>query len=309
MDITRRIAGSAVVLMLGALALRPAAQDVTLPLKANSVRFGVIGDTGTGDKYENDVAKLLTSYQEKVQFPFVLMMGDNIYGSERPQDFEKKFEAPYKPLLDRNVEFYAALGNHDDPNQRYYKPFHMDGKKYYTFKKGNVRFFALDSNYMDPEQVSWLEGELKASGSDWKIPYFHHPLYSSGMHGSQTDLRAILEPLFVKYGVNVVFAGHEHLYERVKPQKGIYYFTQGGGAKLRDKDLANLGLTAAGFDRDRSFTMIEITGKEFHFQTIARDGQTVDKGMFVKQEDAPPSSVPKAGAPASGAGRAGRGGA
>ena len=53
------------------------------------------------------------------------MVGDNIYGSERPQDFQKKFELPYKPLLDAGVTFYAALGNHDDPNQRFYKPFSM----------------------------------------------------------------------------------------------------------------------------------------------------------------------------------------
>src|SRR5205823_793163 len=119
-----------------------------------------------------------------------------------------------------------------------------------------VKFFVLDTNYLDPEQITWLEGELKASGTEWKIPYFHHPLYSSGMHGSQVDLRSVLEPLFLKYGVNVVFAGHEHFYERIKPQKGIYYFTQGGGAKLRDGDIENRGLTAAGFDTDRSFSLI-----------------------------------------------------
>jgi 3',5'-cyclic AMP phosphodiesterase CpdA len=81
---------------------------------------------------------------------------------------------------------------------------------------------------MDPEQLKWLEKELQNSGSAWKICYFHHPLYSSGAaHGSSTDLRALLEPLFVKYGVNVVFAGHEHFYERIKAQKGVYYFTSG----------------------------------------------------------------------------------
>ena len=79
------------------------------------------------------------------------MLGDNIYGSERPQDFVKKFERPYKALLDLKIPFYASLGNHDDPNQRFYKPFNMDGKRYYTFEKEGVRFFALDSNYMDQD--------------------------------------------------------------------------------------------------------------------------------------------------------------
>ena len=64
----------------------------------------------------------------------MVLVGDNLYGSERPQDFQKKFEMPYKPLLDAGVKFYASLGNHDAREQRYYKLFNMDGKLYYTFK-------------------------------------------------------------------------------------------------------------------------------------------------------------------------------
>ena len=63
------------------------------------------------------------------------MVGDNIYGSERPQDFVKKFEPPYKPLLDAGVKFYASLGNHDAREQRFYKLFNMDGKLYYPSRR------------------------------------------------------------------------------------------------------------------------------------------------------------------------------
>ena len=264
-----------------------AAQDLTLPLTPDSVRFGVIGDNGTGDAPQYEVGKQLAAYHQKFPFTFVIMMGDNLYGSERPQDFVTKFEAPYKVLLDAKVAFYATLGNHDDPNQRFYTPFNMAGKRYYTFKKGsNVRFFVLDSNYMDPVQLAWLEPELKASGSDWKIAYFHHPLYSSGMHGSQTDLRVVIEPLFLKYGVDVVFSGHEHFYQRIKPQKGIYYFVSGAGGQLRPGDLKPSDLTAAGFDSDRSFMLIEVAGKELSFQAISRTGRTVDKGTILMREAA-----------------------
>ena len=109
-------------------------------------------------------------------------------------------------MLDKNIKFYASLGNHDSPNQRMYKLFNMNGERYYTFRpKPGIRFFALDSNYMDRTQLQWLEKELAASGSDWKIMYFHHPIYSSGgTHGSDTALRDQLEPLFLKYGVDVV---------------------------------------------------------------------------------------------------------
>jgi predicted phosphodiesterase len=262
------------------LAVR-ADQSLALPLKADSVRFGVIGDNGTGEVPEYEVGQQLVTYHEKFPFTFVIMMGDNLYGAQRPEDFVKKFEAPYKLLLDAKVDFYASLGNHDDPNQRFYAPFHMGGQRYYSFKKGNVQFFALDSNYMDRAELAWLEPELKNSGSDWKIAYFHHPLYSSGMHGSQVDLRVVLEPLFLKYGVDVVFSGHEHFYQRIKPQKGINYFVSGAAGELRPGDIRPSQLTAAGFDADRSFMLIEVAGKELSFQAISRTGKTVDQGTIL----------------------------
>lgn len=257
-----------------------AAQALALPLKTGSVRFAVIGDTGTGDQMEEAVGRQMALYRQKFPFTFTIMLGDNIYGSERPQDFDKKFIKPYKALLDAKVLFYATLGNHDDPNQRFYKPFNMGGVRYHTFKKGNVRFFVIDSNYLDPDQIKWLEKELAASGSDWKIPYFHHPLYTTAARGPEVELRSILEPLFVKYGVDVVFSGHEHVYERLKPQKGVYYFTAGGAAKLRGGDTRKGPLTDATFDTDRSFMLVEISGNDLYFQAISRTGKTVDKGVL-----------------------------
>jgi hypothetical protein len=159
------------------------AQAPTPPLVSGSVRFLVLGDAGTGDRPQYEVARQIVNFRRRFPFTFGILLGDNIYGKERPQDFAKKFERPYKELLDGGVEFHAALGNHDDPNQRYYKPYNLGGKRYRTFKKDNVRFFILDSNYLDPEQVRWLTKELEASGSDWKIVYFHHPLYTTARRG------------------------------------------------------------------------------------------------------------------------------
>jgi predicted phosphodiesterase len=268
---------------LAAISLALFAQELALPLKPDSVRFAVIGDMGTGEKPQYEVAGQMIGDRLKFPFEFVIMLGDNLYDDDGAGtgDYEGRFERPYKPLLDASVKFYAILGNHDKPNQRFYKSFNMNGQQYYTYKKGNVRFFALDSNYMTPQQLSWLEKELQNSGSDWKICYFHHPLYSSGgTHGSSTELRLVLEPLLVKYGVQVVFAGHEHIYERVKPQKGVYYFTEGASGELRPGDLRKTALTAAGYDQDRSFMLVEIAGDELYFQTISRTGQTVDSGMI-----------------------------
>ena len=262
----------------------PATPPVTLPLRDGSVRFLVLGDTGTGDRAQFEVGELAERYRQIVRFPFAIMLGDNMYGHERPQDFAKKFEQPFASLLNAKVEFHAALGNHDDPNQKFYKPFSLGGERYRTFKKSSVRFFVLDSNYMDPTQLQWLEKELAASGSDWKIAYFHHPLYTSATRGPEIELRKVLEPLFVKYGVEVVFTGHEHVYERSKPQNGITYFVAGGSAKLRRNDLQRSAARATGYDDDRTFMLVEIDGDQLHFQAVTRTGVTIDKGTITRRQ-------------------------
>ena len=258
------------------------ADEFKFPLKSNSVRFAAIGDMGTGDAAQFDVAQRMVSARQTFPFEFVIMLGDNIYGGSSPKDFEKKFEAPYKPLLNAGVKFYASLGNHDSPNERLYKPFNMNESNYYSFKKGNVRFIVLDTNYMDAKQLSWLEKQLQDAGDkDWKICYFHHPLYSSGKtHGSSIELRSLIEPLFVKYGVDAVFSGHDHDYERVKPEKGIYYFVEGSSGQLRSGDLAKTAMTERGNDSDRTFMLIEVADDEMYFQTLSRAGGQVDSGVL-----------------------------
>ena len=228
--------------LLGICLPAPAQQPFKFPLKPNSVRFAVIGDMGTGERPQYEIAQHMVESRSVFPFDFVIMLGDNIYGGNRPSDFEKKFDQPYKPLLDAGVSFYASLGNHDGPAERAYKPFNMNGANYYEFTKGNVRFFALDSNYMDPKQFEWLQAQLReVRGSDWKICFFHHPLYSSARaHGPAVELRLLLEPLFIQTGVNVVFAGHEHVYERVKPQHGIIYFIEGSSGQLRRGNLKKI---------------------------------------------------------------------
>ena len=263
---------------------------VALPLKPKSVRFAAFGDNGTGGQEQYDVAQQMVRQRAKFPFDFVLMLGDNIYGSDTAADFRRKFEDPYKPMLDAGVKFYASLGNHDNPNQRLYKPFNMDGKRYYSFKKENVEFFALDSTYMDPVQLAWVEKQLSASTAQWKICYFHHPLYSDGkFHGPDRDLRSRLEPLLAKGGVSVVLSGHEHFYERLKPQQGIYYFIIGNGGQLRYHDLKTSADVAKGFDTDRGFALFEIAGDDLYFQALSRTGEIVDSGIIQK---AAPTTTP-----------------
>jgi 3',5'-cyclic AMP phosphodiesterase CpdA len=254
--------------------------DIRIPLQEKSVRFAVIGDSGTGDRAQYEVAQRMEAYWQATKFDFVIMLGDNIYGSHSPKDFVKKFEQPYKPLLDAGVKFYASLGNHDDPDdERLYKPFNMGGERYYAFRKGDVAFFALDSNYMDPKQLSWLDQNLKNSQGTWKICFFHHPLYNDGRHhGPDADLRTQVLPLFQRYGVNAVFSGHEHVYQRIKPENNIYYFVLGNSGKLMTHDFGEARERVKGFDSDQSFMLVEIAGDKLYFQTISRSGETIDSG-------------------------------
>jgi hypothetical protein len=262
--------------------------QVPLPNWPDALRFAVIGDSGTGDREEYEIARQMAAWYARFPFPLVVMMGDNVYGSDRPQDFVSKFEAPYKPLLDAGVKFYASLGNHDSREQRFYQNFNMGGRLYYSFKapRQDVRFFALESTYLDPDQVKWIGDELQKSTEKWKIVFFHHPLYSSGKtHGSQVRLREVLEPLFVRFKVSLVLSGHDHVYERIKPQNGIHYFVEGASGQLRSGDLRRGSpLTAFGEDRQQTFVLMEVDGDTLTFNAIGLKGTVVDSGVIERRK-------------------------
>lgn len=271
--------------------LSPAPGTLGLPLRDGSIRFAVIGDSGRGDVPQHDVAGQMVAWRAKFPFEFVLMMGDNIYGTHTAQDYVQKFEEPYGALLQAGVVFYATLGNHDDPAQIYYAKFNMEGRRYYTFRKSErqlaglagagARFFVLDSRSFDPEQLAWFREQLAESGTNWKIAYFHHPIYTSGRYRSTARaLRLVLEPMLIAGHVDVVLSGHEHVYERITPQYGISYFVSGAAGSLRTGDVRPSSITARGYDRDYHFMLMEITGHELYFQAINRKGETIDAGII-----------------------------
>jgi 3',5'-cyclic AMP phosphodiesterase CpdA len=284
---------AAIVLALSAGAGLHAGAEVPLPREAGSLKFAVIGDNGNGQKPQYEVGQEMAAARSSFPFDFVLMLGDNLYGSQKPNDFVTKFERPYAALLGAGVRFYAALGNHDAPTNRSYAPFNMGGERYYTFTRGPARFFVLDTNLLDRPQLSWIEQALESADEPWKIVYFHHPIYSDGdRHGSDVELRVLLEPLLVRHGVPVVFAGHEHIYERTTPQKGITYFIEGSSGQLRKGGITPSALTAASFADDRTFMLVEITGDQLFFQTVSRTGRIVDSGVIRRTPDASARSSP-----------------
>jgi predicted phosphodiesterase len=264
---------------------------VTLPNQDGSIKFAVIGDSGRGWPPQHEVAAQMVAYRQRFDYRFVLMAGDNIYeGPATAEDYRVKFEEPYKLLLDAGVRFYAVLGNHDDPQQIHYKPFNMDGHRYYTFVPPvdlparldtRVRFFALDSTNLDGEQLRWFEHEAAESRAEWKIVLLHYPLYTSGRYALQSRAtRFTLESSFVNGGIDVVFSGHEHLYNRSEPQKGILYFVSGGAGSLREGDGGRTSTIARSYAADFHFMLVEIADDAFYFQAINRKGETIDAGSL-----------------------------
>ena len=255
--------------------------NLALPNKTDSLKFAVIGDFGTGDQPSYEVAAQMAALRERFPFEIVITTGDNIIGDQDdPSDLSEKFERPFRALLDAGVRFYASLGNHDKQASRLYPPFNMNGQRYYTFAKKSVRFFVLDTNRLDRQQLAWFEQELRSSTEDWKICSFHHPLYSHGLtHGPSLELRVMLEPILVRHGVDAVFSGHDHIYERLKPQKGIHYFVAGAGGQ-HERGIQPGPATAASFEEDRSFMAVEVSGNQLYFQAISRAGAIVDAGII-----------------------------
>jgi 3',5'-cyclic AMP phosphodiesterase CpdA len=204
--------------------------------------FAVVGDSGTGSKAQRAVASLL----ERMQPDLILHTGDVVYPKGDDADYDPKFFAPYRRIID-SVPVFPCLGNHDVETENgapYLENFHLprndleSAGRYYSFDWGNAHFVALDSELYyddeggDPErQKAWLERDLGETRQPWKFVFFHRPPYSSSEHGSDLLVREDLEPVLARHGVDLVFSGHDHDYERTVQIKGVTYVVTGGGGK------------------------------------------------------------------------------
>ncbi len=261
-----------------------ATSPLPMPDTRGATTFALMGDSGSGDVAQSQVAQAMLTYFETARrFPFVLMLGDNLYHD----DYEEEFLIPYKPLLDRGVKFYAALGNHDRDLEQHFKPFNMSDKDYYSFDASNIRFAVLNSNRpSDQGQLKWLDEVFADAGNKWRIAFFHHPLYSSGQHAAESRdiIRPALEEALVRNHVNVTFAGHEHLYERIKPQRGISYFVSGGGGRylyeFHPSEFDAVGVS------EHHFMVAQVSGDTMLFEAISHAQKVIDCGAVYRTQTA-----------------------
>lgn len=256
-----------------------------LSQNAETVRLVAIGDTGTGEEGQYWVAQAMERYYQENPYNLVLLLGDNIYGTSSIRDgdlarIRDVFERPYQPLLAQGVTFRACLGNHDivtnnGQGEVDYPLFNMMGR-YYTFAVGAVQFFALDTNVItqSPEQINWLDQELSQSTAICKIVFGHHPIYSSGVHGSNSQLADELEPILSRHQVQLYLCGHDHNYERTIAMQGVNYLVIGNGAQLRPVGWSEW---TACTKSKLGFIVLDISGTEISLQAMGVDGHSFDQ--------------------------------
>ncbi|MDX2232331.1 MAG: metallophosphoesterase [Leptolyngbyaceae cyanobacterium bins.349] len=248
------------------------------------LRFVATADSGSGDQNQFAVGRAMTRYHQQNPYTLVVLAGDNIYNDGEISKIGPAFEAPYQAILQQGVKFRACLGNHDirtdngDP-QVAYPGFNMAGR-YYTYQENGVQFFVLDTNGNADwnTQLAWFEQQLQQSNARWKIVYGHHPIYASGVYGSNPEFIRTFTPLFQKYGVQLYINGHEHHYERTRPINGTTYLVTGhGGAHLRE--VGKNEWTAHAVSRF-GFTALEVYRDRIVIQAIGTDHQVFDRGII-----------------------------
>jgi len=240
----------------------------------NDFSFIVLGDSGQGSPAQAAIASLM----EKIPFSFAILPGDVIYEGGYESEFEPAYFIPYKRLID-HLPFFPVVGNHDlvsDQGKTFRENFfHPSGSLYYDFHWGDTHFIALDSTHSDdPGQRAWLDQTLAGSAASWKIVYFHHPPYNSGIFGNNAFIQRDFVPILEKYKVDVVFTGHAHSYERTFPINQVTYFVTGGGGG---------GLTQTGKSDFTAYSdsvyhllLVEMTAGTLTVKAIDRNGTVFD---------------------------------
>jgi 3',5'-cyclic AMP phosphodiesterase CpdA len=250
------------------------------------LRFVSVADTGTGTQEQYAVAEAMHNYHQQNPYDLVVLAGDNIYNDGEIAKISAVFEQPYQALLKQGVKFQACLGNHDirtdngEPQVKY-PGFNMSGR-YYTFRRGDVQFFALDTNNNADwkMQLPWLEKELSSSNAPWKIVFGHHQIYSSGQYGMNQPFIEMLTPIFQKYRVPLYINGHDHHYERSQSLKGTTYLICGAGAGTRP--VGKSAVTAYAVER-LSFAAYEVYSDRMIIKGIGTDHQIFDQGIIQLQ--------------------------
>ena len=316
MSITRRELLKSTLLAGGAAALGGAVRlDAAEPAPGGLLRFGVMGDGGSGSDAQLQVAARMLESHRNAPWEFALTLGDNVYENGEPEFFDSKFVDVYRPLLDDGVRIHASLGNHDvrtrgGRDQIAEEAFgFVDGKDEYEFAAGPetadgkqlARFICLNSTRWveavdegDKRELVQLRGALRERLREvdkyrWNVVYMHHPVHAfvkktfgfSRGHGSSRELQAALEPILVEHGVDLALAGHEHFYQKIRPQQGVHHLISGGAGKLRDgvkRKHDDVAFAAVEYH----FLEVDLDEDSLRFRAVDDMGGTLHRGAIEK---------------------------
>ena len=205
------------------------------PGSATPVRILAIGDLGTRTSDQFAVLDAMSN----VSYDLVLVAGDLAYEKGTLSDHENNFFSVYSEIM-RSIPFFVISGNHDyaADGAVFREVFALPEngaphgrERWYSLDWGDIHIVALDTEQVDDVQAQWLENALSANEKPWTIAFLHRPPYSSGKHGSTASVQSSFVPLFERYGVNLVLAGHDHNYERTKAVGGVTYVVTGSGGR------------------------------------------------------------------------------
>lgn len=253
-------------------------------------RFVVYGDTRSGDRIHRAIIRQMVDLAPD----FILHTGDLVENGKAVSEWNRFFRIE-EPLL-RIAPFYPTLGNHEEYDQnhidhKYLDIFHLPGNElWYSFEYGNVRFICLKVDgyplrepFPDNEQLEWLEKTLEENDSQWLIVFFHIGVFTSrGEDFLELGMRERLVPLFEKYGVDAVFMGHHHSYERILVNGITYIVTAGGGAGLYELNEPEPGSQVA--VSAYHFMVIEVNGNRLVGRAIGQHGRIIDSFEMLDEQ-------------------------
>jgi hypothetical protein len=256
-----------------AFTVRAGFRTAPAPDRDRTIRFIAFGDSGTGN------ADQRTVFEQMRKLPQELMIhvGDMAYYDATPDQFQTSVFDVYASVM-KYVPMFPIAGNHEHVTadaQPFRDAFALsNNERWYSFDWGSIHFAAIDTEVSLSTQAAWLEADLAATDRPWKIVFCHRPPYSSGSHGSQLDVRAMLAPIVERHGVQLVLTGHEHDYERTSPQNGVTYVVTGGaGGGLRAVGTSDFTEVSAS---TLNFVQIEVTHDTLTLHALDGAGVEID---------------------------------
>jgi hypothetical protein len=269
-------------LLHGSLAMTARAGFRTAPSPDSDqpVRFVAFGDSGTGSADQRAIRDEIM----KVPHDLTIHVGDIAYSYGTIAELETRTFDVYAPLL-RYSPVFPVAGDHEhetDEAAPFRAVFALPGnERWFSFDWGPIHFAAIDTDEDLALQAAWLDDDLAATDRAWKIVYLHEPPYSSGEHGSHDYVREPFAPIFEAHGVQLVFSGDDHDYERTTPQNGVTYIvTGGGGGGLRPVGESDFTAYAESIFH---FVQVEVTGDELTLRAIDRHGDELDSVVIPRE--------------------------